>query len=61
MSLLKAIEHGKEKRKHYRGAKAFDWSCTNHGSCKYCTQGRQHKKTVGDKSCKEAIREYFKG
>jgi hypothetical protein len=31
MSLDKAIQHGKEKRKQYRGAKAFDPACRNHG------------------------------
>ena len=33
MSMNKAIEHGKEKRKQYRGAKAVDSTCRNHGSC----------------------------
>lgn len=32
MSLDKAIEHGKERRKPYYGSKAFDTSCRNHGS-----------------------------
>lgn len=32
MSLDKAIQHGKEKRKPYRGAKAIDPYCRNHGS-----------------------------
>lgn len=36
MSLDKAIAHGKEKRKPYRGAKAIDYSCRNHGSCEAC-------------------------
>lgn len=30
--LDKAIEHGKEHRKQYRGAKAVDKTCRNHGS-----------------------------
>ena len=30
--LDKAIEHGKEHRKQYRGSKAFDRTCRNHGS-----------------------------
>ena len=34
MGLEKAIEHGKEKRKAYRGAKAVDSTCRNHGSVK---------------------------
>lgn len=31
MSLDKAIQHGKEHRKPYRGAKAVDPACRNHG------------------------------
>lgn len=31
MSLDKAIKHGKEHRKPYRGAKAVDPWCRNHG------------------------------
>lgn len=40
MSLEKAIIHKKEKRKPYRGSKAFDCSCRNHGSCGYCKSNR---------------------
>ena len=39
MSLDKAIEHHKEHRKPYRGAKAVDPTCRNHGTCPYC-QGK---------------------
>lgn len=45
MSLNKAIESGKEKRKQYTGSKAVDCSCRNHGSCEYCRQNRQYKNT----------------
>lgn len=41
--LDKAIEHGKEKRKPYRGAKAVAYSCRNHGSCPYCRGNRTYK------------------
>lgn len=34
MSLDKAIEHGKEKRKPYR---------RNHGGCPWCAENRKHK------------------
>lgn len=40
MSLEKAITHKKEKREQYRGAKSFDTSCRNHGSCPYCKNNR---------------------
>ena len=43
MSLDKAIAHGKERRKPYRGAKAIDHPCRNHGSCEYCKENRLHK------------------
>ena len=43
MSLDKAIEHGKEKRKQYRGAKAIDGTCRNHGSCLWCVRNRKYK------------------
>lgn len=51
MSLDKAILHKKEHRKPYRGSKAFDSSCRNHGSCPWCRDNRMHK--FRDKSGKE--------
>ena len=43
MSMDKAIIHGKEHRKQYRGAKAVDKTCRNHGGCPHCESGRLHK------------------
>ena len=43
MSLDKAIQHGKEHRKPYKGAKAIDRTCRNHGSCSWCRENRLHK------------------
>lgn len=43
MSLNKAIQHGKEKRKPYSGAKAVDSSCRNHGGEDYALNDRVHK------------------
>lgn len=43
MSLDKAIEHGKEKRKPYVGGKAIDHTCRNHGSCDWCRESRMYK------------------
>jgi hypothetical protein len=40
MSLDKAIEFGKEKRKQYRKSKAFDRTCRNHGKCPWCEGNR---------------------
>ena len=43
MSLDKAIEHGKEKRKPYYGRKAsYGKNCRNHGSCERCKSDRLH-------------------
>lgn len=43
MSMDKAIQHGKEKRKPYTGSKAIDKSCRNHGGCQWCEENRKHK------------------
>ena len=43
MSLDKAIEHHKEHRKQYRGGKAIDKTCRNHGGCPCCLSNRIHK------------------
>ena len=54
MSLDKAIEHGKEKRKPYRGSKAIDHTCRNHGGCPWCEGNRTHKfcdKQIEDMLC----------
>lgn len=47
MALNKAIEHGKEKRRPYKGAKAVDCSCRNHGTCEWCRENRMYK-TIRD-------------
>ena len=43
MSLDKSIESGKEHRKKFRGAKAVDRMCRNHGGCSYCTSNRLYR------------------
>lgn len=43
MSLDKSISHGKEHRKPYRGSKAIDPTCRNHGGCPVCEENRKHK------------------
>lgn len=57
MSLNKAIEHGKEKRKPYTGAKAIDKSCRNHGGgshwqCEWCLGNRLHHNRVRESKYK---------
>ena len=43
MSLDKAVEHHKEKREQYRGSKACDKSCRNHGSDDWATANRLYR------------------
>lgn len=43
MSMEKAILHGKEKRRPYRGSKAVDRACRNHGACDVCRENRLHR------------------
>lgn len=43
MSLDKAIEHKKEHRKPYKGAKLVDVFCRNHGECAWCKENRLYK------------------
>lgn len=43
MSLDKAIEHNKEHRKPYRGAKACDKTCRNHGFDDWAKDNRLYR------------------
>jgi hypothetical protein len=43
MSLKKAIEHKKEHRKEYTGAKSVATSCRNHKGCKWCEDNRTYQ------------------
>ncbi len=52
MSFDKYYPKRKDKRKQYRGAKAFDRSCRNHGNCSYCMSNRQHS---NKKKLEEAV------
>lgn len=54
--LNKAIEHGKEKRKPYRGAKSVSSSCCNNGGCPYCLSNRIHKNKKRLQSAQDSIR-----
>lgn len=42
MSLDKAIQHGKEKRKPYRKSKAISKSCRHGGACSRCRDDRTY-------------------
>ena len=56
MSLNKSIEHGKEHRKKYRGAKAVDPYCRNHGLCSYCKGNRVYSSTKALDAAKEKMK-----
>ena len=58
MSLDKSIQSGKEHRKPYRGAKAVDATCRNHGSCKWCEGNRTHKNDKRELAAEQELREY---
>ena len=58
MSLNKAIEYGKEHRKKYRGSKAIDKTCRNHGSCEWCRDNREYKNRKRIKSAYDQLKEY---
>ena len=57
MSLDKAIEHGKEKRRQYKGAKAIDCTCRNHGSCAWCRENRLYQQLKIDVASRQALDE----
>ena len=57
MGLEKAIEHGKEHRKHYRGSKRFDLSCRNHNGCPWCEGNRLYNTKVKEQSINDRLKE----
>ena len=61
MGLEKAIKHKKERRKPYRGAKAVDSHCRNHGGCTYCEEGRLHNSEKRKEKAKYEEIRYRKG
>lgn len=61
MSLDKAIEHGKEHRKPYRGAKRHFTVCRNHGACSYCRNARQYNVNRKLEEMRNKTKEYRDG
>ena len=57
MSLDKSIEHGKEHRKPYRGGKAVDSWCRNHGGDPWDESNRKHKNRKRLLAAEEKLRE----
>ena len=58
MTLNKSIEHGKEHRKEYRGGKAVDKRCRNHGGCDYCEGNRKYSRTKRELAAEQYMEEY---
>ena len=59
MGLEKAIIHGKERRRPYRGTRAFDRQCRNHGSCTYCMSGRLYQRSKALGAAENRMNDYF--
>lgn len=60
MSNDKAIEHGKEHRRPYRGAEAVDKTCRCNGSCSYCKSNRLHNSKRKEDMADDKLKEYQK-
>ena len=56
--LGKSNNKKKEKRKPYRGCKAIDWTCRNHGSCGWCRGNRKYSSTKRQQSVDSQLEEY---
>jgi len=46
----------KDKRRPYRGAKACDRSCRNHGTCAWCKENRTVATTRGKMAAEEQLK-----
>lgn len=51
---------GKEHRKPYRGSKAFDKTCRNHGGCPTCLANRTFANTKRKQAADDKIKEKLK-
>ena len=56
--LNKAIEHKKEHRKPYYGAKAIDHTCRNHGTCSWCKENRLYKNIKRKQKMLDKLKEF---
>lgn len=59
MSLSKAIKYNKEHRKPYRGSKAIDKTCRNHGGCPWCKENRLYKNIKRIQYMDSQIQDFF--
>ena len=51
---------GKERRKVYRGGKAIDKTCRNHGGCPACLANRLHSDTKHKQAADDKLKEQSK-
>lgn len=58
--LDKAIISGKEHRKPFRGSKAIDCSCRNHGGCLYCEGNRLYNRKKLEKKFEKDLTDFKK-
>ena len=58
MSLDKAIIHKKEHRKPYKGGKAIDKTCRNHGGCDWCKANRMYANTKREQSAESEMKTF---
>lgn len=61
MGFEKAILHGKEHRKPFRGAELVDKTCRNHGSCPYCKENRTFKNKRAEEDSFKKLKDWLKG
>lgn len=61
MGLDKAVFFHKEHRAPYRGSKAFDHTCRNHGSCVWCEKNRKYANEKRIECAKSKESEYKRG
>lgn len=59
LGLDKAIQHGKERRRPYTGAKAVDRTCRNHGSCEWCRANREYANRKKAERMERRLKEWF--
>jgi hypothetical protein len=58
MALTKAILKGSEHRKPYKGSKAIDPSCRNHGGCPWCEENRKYRYIKNIYRTSDRLKEY---
>lgn len=59
MSFDREYPNRKDHRKRYYGAKSYDRSCRNNGTCGYCEDNRMHHNKKRKESAKYIISDMF--